>query len=78
MDGEENNGFGPISEKRGQRAQACAAVLLVLCILLAGQYEDNVYVPVAQFLVCILAAVVGEVIKNTCLIVEELCHVSER
>lgn len=78
MDAEFNNGFGPISKKRGKRAQTFATLLFIICLVVAHNYSNNGYTEIVQLLFCVAAAIFGEVIKNTCLFIEEVFHLRER
>ena len=78
MDAEFNNGFGPISKKRGRRAQTFAAFLLMVCLIVVHSHSNNGYTEIVQLLFCIVAAIVGEVLKNICLFIEEIFHLRGR
>lgn len=78
MEDEYNNGFGPITEKRGQRAQIFAAILMLVVLVFAFQLSQNGYDEVTKWLLCAAAAIWGEVIKNFCIFVEEMFHLRKR
>ena len=55
-----------------------ASLSLVVCTVVAGLYSHNHVAYVGQLLVCTVAAIFGEAIKNLCLSTEELFHLRER
>ena len=77
MDDYENNGFGPISDKRGKRAEKCAWFLVIASITAALSFRHEKF-GIELLLLSIVAAIYGEMIKNACLFVEEMFHVSKR
>ncbi|XP_044173251.1 stimulator of interferon genes protein-like [Acropora millepora] len=85
---QENNGFGPIPERRGERAKASAGLLVVVaataCAIAAFVSEDKVgkdyvlFFPIFVTGRLLLSFVIGKVMQKTCQFVEETRHFRKR
>ena len=85
---QENNGFGPIPERRGERAKASAGLLVVVaataCAIAAFVSQDKVvkdyvlFFPIFVTGRLLLSFVIGKVVQKICQFVEETRHFRKR
>ena len=76
---QENNGFGPLSEKRGKRgiyASLFALVVSILCTMAIS--SDNLHFCGFSFALSTLAIFFGEIVRRLCLLMEEIRHKNSR
>ncbi len=83
---QQNNGFGPISKKRGQKSTFLAFTLMLLFCAMGGFYLNNMLpdsverwsFSVMAIAVSISGAVLGELVRRICLFSEEYGHIETR
>lgn len=79
-----NNGFGPLLVRRKNRASYCGTVILLVSSSTLFGYlaylEKNESFDVAMYLLCmsVLAMFLGELLRRSCLLAEEVYHKRER
>lgn len=76
---QENNGFGPLAEKRGKRAVYASLIALVVSILcIVAISSEDINFCVFSFALSTLAIFLGEIIRRLCLLMEEIKHKNSR
>ena len=82
-----NNGFGPISVRRGNKATHMSWLLLLVFLTIAGIWlyknEDKQdlkswYFELTSLLLTVVGAIFGEFLRRCCLLYEEYDHVDNR
>lgn len=76
---QQNNGFGPLAERRGKRAVYASFVALIIFILCTiGFSSEDWHFCVFSFALSTLAILLGELIRRVCLFAEEFKHKNSR